>query len=583
MRETASVKKSIEIAELSDEAFELEYSIELAIENLKSMEINRLSEVDFHKNLWKLYDEEKDIIFYFRFNRLEEELQGKQLNQLETLTLVMKCWVASLLVQYHFKTVQTSFRYVLDELITTECFRLRLLEDFIEKIMLKGDRTKSSIASALLNFFNYYDNFEGAKEYLNFLSTIPSSKPKTRTIPTVKDCLKFAWVLNDFYTQSNNTDWKYTYFYPVRIWWHLTTVIPIRIGEFLLLRRDCVDNEGNRYYLYLSRIKNKKSRAKKTEVERIEISCKLYNMVKEYIELTEEYGYSKTLLSYRAYKGISLANKLNSSKIKRNPNVLTRWIFHTILNDFYDDVIATSPYNFTVRSVGEDSEQEIRQSRNNSIVFDFERRLRPNDTRHIAFLSLMIQGFHPVEIARLGGHDTVYGQRHYQQHEFFLTDSGISKLIKMFSFTGQFLKGHNSNVTPSNNISNIGKMFREKFIFSPAKTSKNEWDKLEIGNCTAIIKDCQTQCFRCGYWRIEYDEFIEKRETIEQWMLESREEALALYKTVFNLHLKLVSKVYSKVNLKLTNDLAIHSKRLKGLLENIDGFTEKYGSWLEDE
>ncbi|MEZ2649682.1 integrase [Bacillus wiedmannii] len=583
MGETASVKESIEIAELSDEAFELEFSIELAIENLKSIEINRFSEFDFNNNLWQLYDEERDIMMYFRFNRLEEELQGKQLNQLKTLTVVMKCWVASLLVQYHFRTVYTNFKYVLDELITTECFRKHLLDDFIEKMKLKGDRTQSLLASALLNFFNYYDNFEGAMEYLNFLSTIPSSKPKTRTIPTVKDCLKFAWILNDFYTKSNNTDWKYVYFYPVRIWWHLTTVIPIRIGEFLLLRRDCVDNEGNQYYLYLSRIKNKKSAGKRQKVERIEISHKLYNMVKEYIELTEEYGYSKTLLSYRAYKGISLTNKLNSSKTKRNPNVLTSYTFHRILNDFYNDVIATSPYNFTVRAVGEDSEQEIRQSRNNSIVFDFERRLRPNDTRHIAFLSLMIQGFHPVEIARLGGHDTVYGQRHYQQHEFFLTDSGISKLIKMFSFTGQFFKGHNSNIVPSNNISNIGKMFREKFIFSPAKTFKHEWDKLEIGNCTALIKDCHTQCFRCEYWRIEYDEFIEERGKIEQWMLESREEVLALYKTLFNLHLKLVSKVYSKVNSKLTNDLAIHSKRLKGLLENIDEFTEKYEGWLEDE
>ena len=86
MRETASVKKSIEIAELSDEAFELEFSIELAIENLKIMEIHRFSELDFHNKLWKLYDEDSDSMLYFRFNRLEEELQGKQLNQLETLT-----------------------------------------------------------------------------------------------------------------------------------------------------------------------------------------------------------------------------------------------------------------------------------------------------------------------------------------------------------------------------------------------------------------------------------------------------------------------------------------------------------------
>lgn len=125
-------------------------------------------------------------------------------------------------------------------------------------------------------------------------------------------------------------------------------------------------------------------------------------MIKEYVNLTEQYGYSKTLLSYRAHKEISLTNRLDYSKTKRNPNIFTSHSFQRILNDFYDNIISSSPYNFTIRALGEDSEHEIRRSRQNGIVFDFERRLRPNDTRHIAFLSLMIQGFHPVEIARLG-------------------------------------------------------------------------------------------------------------------------------------------------------------------------------------
>ncbi len=33
-----------------------------------------------------------------------------------------------------------------------------------------------------------------------------------------------------------------------------------------------------------------------------------------------------------------------------------------------------------------------------------EYQLRPNDSRHIAFISLMMQGYSPIEIARLGGH-----------------------------------------------------------------------------------------------------------------------------------------------------------------------------------
>lgn len=583
MGEVARFKGNFEISELNDDVFDLDLSIELAIENLQRVEMNEFSKINFHNNLWQLYDEEKDSMLYFRFNRLEEELQDEHFDRVEKVIVVMKCWVASLLVQYHFSTVHANFNYTIDELIVTKCFEIHLLDDFIERTISKGERTKSILATALLNFFNYYDNFNGVSEYLNFISTIPASKPKTRTIPTVKDCLKFAWILNDFFTRTDHKDWKYIYFYPIRIWWHLTTIIPIRIGEFLLLKRECIRAEGDKYYLYLSRIKNKKHVGKERELERIEISFEFYNMIKEYVELTEQYGYSKTLLSYRAHKEISLTNRLDYSKTKRNPNIFTSHSFQRILNDFYDNIISSSPYNFTIRALGEDSEHEIRRSRQNGIVFDFERRLRPNDTRHIAFLSLMIQGFHPVEIARLGGHDTVYAQRHYQQHEFFLTDSGISKLIKMFSFTGEFLKVYNSNGNYMKNTLNIGKKFREEFIFSPAKTFKYEWDKLDVGNCTALVKDCHTQCFQCEYWRIEYDEFIEKREKIEKWMLESREEVMALYKTLFNLHLKLVNKTISKINPNLTKNLAIQSKKLTALIETLDKFKEKYEGWLEDE
>ncbi|EJQ61847.1 hypothetical protein [Bacillus mycoides] len=565
----------IEIAELSDEVFELELSIELSIENLESLEKNNFTKVNFYDNVWDLYDEERDEISYLRFSRVKEELSGYSLKEVERFILVMKCWAASLLVKYQYRTVRINFGYVLDELIKTEAFKMVYLEDFIERILSKGDRVKSCIAAAIFNFYNYYDYFEGKEEYLRFLATIPSVKAKTRTIPTVRDCLKFAWVLNDFFTKLNSDDWRYLYFYPIRIWWHLTSMIPIRIGEFILLKRNCVYMEGNRYYLRLPRIKHKGQKGEQI-IDELEISVSVYLMIKEYIGLTDDYGYSETLLSYRAHKRIS-----NEPKLARNSNIFKINIFYKILNDFYDKVITVSPYNFTVRSIGEDSEKKIRQSRNNGINFDFERRLRPNDTRHIAFLSLMIQGFHPIEIARLGGHNTIYSQRHYQQHEFFLTDSGISRLIKMFSLARQPLKNAMYSTKESYNTINIGKLFREKFIFSPAKTSKQEWDKLEIGYCTATIKDCKTQCFRCfEYWRIEYGEFLEKREKIERWMEESQEEVLALYKTLYNLHYKLVGSTYKKINPNLTSELAINSRKLRDLLQSIDKFNENYESWF---
>ncbi len=46
-------------------------------------------------------------------------------------------------------------------------------------------------------------------------------------------------------------------------------------------------------------------------------------------------------------------------------------------------------------------------------------------------------------------------------------------------------------------------------------------------------------------------------------MKESQEEVLTLYKTLLNLHLKLVSDTYNKINPNLTRELAINSKQLR--------------------
>lgn len=63
-------------------------------------------------------------------------------------------------------------------------------------------------------------------------------------------------------------------------------------------------------------------------------------------------------------------------------------------------------------------------------------------------------------------------------------------------------------------------------------------------------------------------------------MKESQEEVLTLYKTLLNLHLKLVSDTYNKINPNLTRELAINSKQLRDLLQNIDKFYKTYEGWL---
>ncbi|MGM2835832.1 site-specific integrase, partial [Bacillus cereus group sp. Bce025] len=66
-------------------------------------------------------------------------------------------------------------------------------------------------------------------------------------------------------------------------------------------------------------------------------------------------------------------------------------------------------------------------------VYDFkveqEYHLRPNDTRHIAFMSLMMQGYSPVEDARLEGHKTIQPQLHHSNHKEYWVDCDVFKLM----------------------------------------------------------------------------------------------------------------------------------------------------------
>lgn len=572
----------VEFEDFNEEKFNIEISVATAQEHLSNIDENELTVLDFDSDVWYVHKEVNDQLISFDFQDEKIKIEGMTTQETSKLKIIIKCWTASLLAEYEPLTVQHYLGRLVKALRFTKGFRIELLEEFIGNTML-GHSVRRPTVSTLYNFFDYYDGFEATEEYLKAIAYIPIEVVRVRTIPTVSDCLKFVWIMNDFFENMDRNDERYIYYYPLRLWWSITSVIPIRSGEFLIIKRDCIISKDGKYYLSLPRTKVKGNKGKPVATQ-VEITESVFMMIKEYLDLTEGYGYSRTLISYKAHKDIKCPNYMKK-KIKRNVNIMTLQVFRGILNDFYENIIAASPYNLNVRSIGEDSENQIRKSLKKGLSkFDIERRLRPNDTRHIAFISLMLQGFHPIEIARLGGHSTLYSQRHYQQHNYFLADSGISKLFKMFSMMGKHLGNPLFDVAKSNDHVNIGKTFREKFIFSPAKSSKDKWEKLKIGYCSAEVKDCQVECFDCKeYWRIELDEFLEKREEIEKWIERKQDKIKLSYKTLFNLHQKLINKTYDKINPKLTDDLAIESKKLRGLLERVDEFSERYGGWLKYE
>ncbi len=158
---------------------------------------------------------------------------------------------------------------------------------------------------------------------------------------------------------------------------------------------------------------------------------------------------------------------------------------------------------------------------------DRNNEIKPNDTRHLAFISLMMQGISPIEIARLGGHQTIAAQYHYQQHTEYWVDSEVFKLMKKYKFMEQNDKSpvKSSNIIPSE--------IKLKAYQPTKSTFKRE---LNIGYCTDELQRCQTdECILCPAWRISPEELLLKEHLIAEKYAKRRknlEELIAFLQNV---------------------------------------------------
>ncbi|WP_062352317.1 hypothetical protein [Bacillus kwashiorkori] len=560
------------IDESSNEEFDLDYSIEVAKDNIDSylekITINYFTNYSYKDNVWYVYNENQDTILTIDFLKYKEYKNEKMLD-------VLKCWVSTLLLEYSGGTVQSHFRYLVRILNMTDTFNISNLGDLEDYLLTEiTEQVKYSTIISIFNFLDFYDELDTTDEYIGLISELHKKfESKTRAIPSSRDCLKFLFVLNDFFSSNPKDDWRYLYFSPIRIWWILTTKIPMRIGEFLKIKRNDLKIESNRYYLKLPRAKQRNNKKRIQVIDRIEIDERFYNIINNYVVESDKFGESETLISFKAYR--KMRDKLVglSSNKKRNDRRINQDAFSNMLYDFYETIIKNPPYNFTLRDIGKDDIETISKSRKNGIIFDIERRLRPNDTRHLAFMFLKLQGLHPVEIARLGGHLSLKAQTHYFKHREFETDSSTFQLLRLFDIEGQYFKSKFfETIKAPSTSSKIDDEFRRRFILKNQEPDQEKWDKLDIGWCTATTKRCKPYCFVCKeYWKIEYEEFKEKYNEIVMWMNSVENDALKVYNALGQIHEQILSNKLEQIdlNLRIKQVLNTKSKELKDLLESI--------------
>jgi hypothetical protein len=74
-------------------------------------------------------------------------------------------------------------------------------------------------------------------------SMAATSKGKQRDLPDLASILLFQYMMDDFWKDATNEE--RLFYYPLKLWWDITSIIPTRPMEFLLTPRDCIHQDAS--------------------------------------------------------------------------------------------------------------------------------------------------------------------------------------------------------------------------------------------------------------------------------------------------------------------------------------------------
>lgn len=516
---------------------------------------------EYEDLIWSIYNEEIFERTNIRFRLSEKIIKNKLSNK---LVKSLKSWcLLQIEDQFSYSYIGSKVHCVLEAIEKSNCFNPLFL-DFFKKEYFKEEyknNSKYAKAAALYEFINYSEIYI-EEEYIKvILLTYESHQPSKdiiRNIPPSHDILKFSLLIEDFFNENMNYQ-DYLLYYPIYLWWNLTNLIPLRIREFCLIKYECLVLTDEGYLIELPRTKGKKER--KIRYDRILISDTLAHSILEYKKRTCNLGKTKTLLHYMATRYHVESQQYRTVTNIENQNIFSHYNFTQLLEKFYRNIV-NKKYRFRIL---EDDEVPLKIENEKYMT----RRIRPNDTRHFAFLNLMLQGYHPSEIARLGGHKYVTSQFSYHNHLEYWVDSDLVNL----------LMSQQSFINDASNYFFQNLIFKQKIV-NPLLEETINMLPLRIGYCTDLSQNCMVEeHYLCEHWRITLNDYQKHSEEIHKIIGNQKSFLQNLVGKLVDLHRTGIfyegNVLYSEENPKFNYLLLEQSKKLKQALYNLYQLKEK--------
>ncbi|RHW06629.1 integrase, partial [Bacillus cereus] len=208
---------------------------------------NIIENESFHDTRWSIRDKD-----YNRRGMLFD------LELYNTLNIALKCYAIHLIDQlFSITHIDTVIRAIKESIHISKAFDLNYLNDFEEYISKQNYQKRYALAKYTINFFSFF-HITNSVKFIDMCLPFINNIQKSRDLPDYRHILYFDEKIEQFLNEG--TEFELQKYFPIVLWWKITTVIPMRPKEFLKLKKNCVNpakNNKKKYEIKLPRIKEK--------------------------------------------------------------------------------------------------------------------------------------------------------------------------------------------------------------------------------------------------------------------------------------------------------------------------------------
>ena len=376
-------------------------------------------EGNFEDDTWIFFTQGRRKRF-IKFHAHEEEIR-KNLSEEEYDRFILNLKTVTML---RFGTASQSaigemVRYILEE---------RALSSFVPGVSTPRNSHHGIMLYYLLEFLRVTEwgspeYIEECKKASKSINAENSENRKNRKHPCVLNEFESYYLFDRLLREAwkkEMTPLQKKFYFPLFLYWVLTTILPLRVTEFCVTPYDCLAAYDGRYFIDIRRTRLKGSTSEDLVIhyytieedyyrEEYEIPKWLYDIIEAWRQDTKDYDHPYELLfslDYTVnlkYKGMFSRTKENTFDDKRLGQLLKQF-YKEFICDHYGLVIVTEK-DLLERSKKEDGSYQMYPG---EIMM-----MHLKHTRHLAMINLIRWGCNPLIIKNFAGHTSTSNDAHY--------------------------------------------------------------------------------------------------------------------------------------------------------------------------